>query len=381
MVTDHSLEQLRSLLSVYLDQPMGQARALPAEFYRSSAFFAFERDSLLRREWLCVGRSDQIPEPGDYFTTTLLDEPLLVVRGDDRRIRALVNICRHRGMLVASGAGHARSFVCPYHAWTYDRAGQLLRAPRIESSSHFDLTQCRLPELVSETWNGFLFVNPDGNAEPLAQRLTGLDALIANYRTDRMHHAWVGEEEWRTNWKCAVENFLEGYHLSVLHRTTLHPITPTSLCEKLPGDAAYTGYRANYSDSVPPIAACSPDLTAREKRCSTLFCVYPTLLASQAPERLRYYALQPTSAGTVTIRRGSANFEPDLPAEEIAQRVQVWNCITNEDKETLERMQIGYSSRHAAHGPLGPSDFEGTMFDFYRYLAQRLAAPVSSIAD
>ena len=150
VTTDHSVEQLRKLLSSYRDQPMEGARALPANFYRSTGFFDFECDELLRREWLCLGREDQIPNPGDYFTVELLQEPLLIVRGDDGRVRTLVNVCRHRGKLVANGAGRARSFVCPYHAWTYDRSGKLMRAPRMEKSSQLDLDRCRLPELATE---------------------------------------------------------------------------------------------------------------------------------------------------------------------------------------------------------------------------------------
>src|SRR5262249_54768145 len=152
-------------------------------------------------------------------------EPLLMVRGDDAQIRALINVCRHRGMLIASGAGHTRNFVCPYHAWTYGRDGHLLRAPQMQETNGFDFAHCRLPEFPVETWNGFIFVNLDGHAGPLAPRLRGLTALLANYETDRMNHAYVEDEVWHANWKCIVENFMEGYHLSVLHKETLHSIT------------------------------------------------------------------------------------------------------------------------------------------------------------
>ena len=364
MITGRSVEQLRSLLESYRDQSMERAHTLPADFYRSSAFFEYERDELLCREWLCVGRGDEIPEPGDYFTTELLDEPLLLVRGDDRRIRALVNICRHRGMLIANGAGHTRNFVCPYHAWTYDRAGQLLRAQRIEKSDHFDPAQCRLPELASETWNGFVFVNLDGKAPALAPRLQDLEPLTANYETGRMHHAWVEETQWGANWKCVVENFLEGYHLSVLHKNTLHAITPTSLCEKLPGRPAYTGYKAYYADSVPPAEPCSPRLTERERRCSTLFCVYPTLLASQAPERLWYMALQPTSVNTVTIRRGTANYQAGLPDDEIARRVAVWNSNQLEEAALVHGASQWRTFYRVTLPVIIPGVFAGTVYAF-----------------
>jgi len=107
-----------------------------------------------------------------------------------------------------------------------------------------------------------------------------------------------------------------------------------------------------------------------------LFCVYPTLLVSQAPERLRYMALQPIAADAVRIRRGTADYEAGLSDDEVARRVAVWNRISVEDRTNLERLQRGFSSRHAASGPLGPPNYEGTLFDFYQYLAGRLGADV-----
>jgi len=102
-------------------------------FYTSPMFFEWEKEHLLRDQWHCVGRVDELPEVGDYLTTVILDEPVLVVRSAAGPV-ALSNVCRHRGMPIATGQGSARRFVCSYHAWTYGLDGALLRAPRMENA-------------------------------------------------------------------------------------------------------------------------------------------------------------------------------------------------------------------------------------------------------
>ncbi len=149
--TDKSIDELREVLLQYRKLDSARARALPGCFYTQQNFLDDEIEILLRREWLCVGRVDEIPNPGDYFTADLLDEPLLVVRGDDNQVRILSNVCRHRGILVAEGAGRKRRFVCPYHGWTYKLDGRLAGAPRMESQAEFD-PERRLPSFIDK-WN------------------------------------------------------------------------------------------------------------------------------------------------------------------------------------------------------------------------------------
>ena len=370
-IIEQSINELRDTLIRYRELDSSRARALPGCFYTQRNFLNYEIENLLRREWLCVGRVDEIPNPGDYFTTDLLDEPLLVVRGDDSQIRVLSNVCRHRGMLVAEGAGRKRTFVCPYHGWTYKLDGRLAGAPRMSSQVDFD-PECRLPAFNSEIWQGFICVNFDQTAAPLAPHLTGLDTVLKHYHTDVMHSIFVREEVWDTNWKCLLENFMEGYHLSIVHPQMLGDSTPTALCEKIDGGEGYTGYRANYPESAPPRDAHHPDLTAAESRCSVLFSVFPCLVASQSPDILVYLSLQPEGVDKVRVRWGGATHRSDLTQPEIDAYTDKWNAINAEDKEKLSRVQRGFGSRFSTPGPLAPEDYEGTIWDFYQYLASRL---------
>ncbi len=149
-MTTHGVKALQQELEPYWDPEYRYS--LPPAFYTDAGWLDFEIETLLKREWLCLGRVDEVRNPGDYFTIDVLDEPILVVRGDDGRLRVLANICRHRNMPVAEGRGNCKRFVCPYHAWSYRNDGQLLRAPYLEQQ--VDPADCALPELKSEVWQG-----------------------------------------------------------------------------------------------------------------------------------------------------------------------------------------------------------------------------------
>lgn len=214
---------------------------------------------------------------------------------------------------------------------------------------------------------------PDtGDAPPLAPRLTGLDAILKNFHTDEMHHVFVTEEIWDANWKCLLENFMEGYHLSRVHPQTLGGRTPTRLCEKFESGEGYTGYRANYPHTAPFRGNCHPDLTEKEKSCSTLFSIYPAMVASQSSDVLAYMSLQPAGVDQVRIRWGLSVYDKDMPAAEIQSRVELWQAINAEDQIKLAKVQHALHSKSAVSGPLAPDDFEGTIRDIYGYLAKRL---------
>ena len=209
-------------------RPLEHASTLPAEAFTSAAVHALEHERIFAREWLCAGRADQIPSAGDYFTLDLLGDKLVVVRGRDDRIRVLSRICRHRGAELVRGAGNARSFRCPYHAWTYRLDGTLAGAPYMEDAAGFERADCRLPELRSELWEGFVFVNFDLDALPLAPRLAPLSKLLAHYRMHEMVAVETATFDSPFNWKVLVDNFMEAYHHIAIHRDTFEPIFPAA---------------------------------------------------------------------------------------------------------------------------------------------------------
>ena len=365
-----SAELKRALASIK-DLGPDQARSLPPEFYASEDFLELEKEEIFRKEWVCLGRVAEIPKRGDYFATQLLDEPLIVVRGQDDKVRVLSNVCRHRSSVILEDKGNKKHFVCPYHAWTYANDGQLLRAPYMDKVKGFDVKDCRLPEFATEVWHGFLYVNLDGKAKPLAPRLKGLEPYLANRHPEDMVVNVVLDEVWPTNWKCLAENYMEGYHLSSVHHKTLHDIKPTRLCEKIPPGEGYTGYKSHYPRRSPQRKPHHPDLTAEEKRYSMYFWVFPSHVVGVMPSGSASMCLQPRGVGEVANRCTLSSYEAE-PALSPKLRVEGRNRIMDEDREQLTRVRRGLMSRYVEPNRLGPPDLEGTVWDMFQYMARML---------
>lgn len=370
-----TVKQIRSALTQAGNSSFDQATAMPAGYYSSDDFLQLESEYVFRRDWICLGRVDEVSDPGDFYTTDLVGEQLLVVRGKDDVVRVLSNVCRHRGNMVAAGSGRKSRFSCSYHAWTYDSKGQLLAAPLMSEVEGFECAKFRLPSFNTEIWQGFLFVNLDGNAAPLAPRLSKLIPYIVNYDVADRVHGFTENTTWQTNWKCLAENFMEGYHLDVTHPKTLRPLTPTGLCEYVPSEGQYNAYYSYYDPKYPERGPFPPNLTDKEKRCSFMFGVFPNLVVAAAPGILIFLCLSPNTCNSVNIRWGMSSL-PQADGVTDEQR-DFMNQVNAEDKAKLETLQKGLQSRYYDSGPLAKQDLEGTIFDMYRYMATHLGSDVT----
>ena len=124
-----------------------ESQHLPGWFYTSPELFEHEIDTIFMKEWLCVGRLEEFPNAGDYAAIRIAGEPLLICRGNSGEMNAFRNVCRHRGVEVASGEGNLAKFTCPYHAWVYDLEGNLMGAPHVKEVKSFDAGNCSLPRV------------------------------------------------------------------------------------------------------------------------------------------------------------------------------------------------------------------------------------------
>jgi len=365
VTTDLAL--LRQALADCAAQPAGAPQGLPGGCYTAPDLFDHECQGVLRRNWHCVCRADELPDDGDYLTLTLLGEPLLIVR-DAKQIRALSNVCRHRGMPIAEARGNANRFVCRYHAWTYATDGALLRAPRMQNAG-FDPKTCKLGSFAVSERFGFVYICLADTPPDLDKALTGLDDLVAPYQPQDYRIVHSAEEVWACNWKSLVENFMEGYHLSVVHPATLHGYTPTGLCKKGPNGPGFTSYLANYPNDIPARGQGAPGLPPEAQHRSTLFAVYPCQVVSIAASLLVSLSILPQGPGSISVRWTMSVFHKDLDRSTIKDRVRLWKEVNREDREKLEAMHRALGSVHATGGPLAGPDYEGTVHDFLLWLA------------
>jgi phenylpropionate dioxygenase-like ring-hydroxylating dioxygenase large terminal subunit len=194
-------------------------RALAQPFYCDPDFYAREVQRVLMRHWHCVGHHSQVRSPGDFFTTEICGESLIVIRGADDVVRALVNVCRHRGSRVcpdASGSARGGVLVCPYHAWTYELDGRLRAASQM--GANFDRAGHALTALATRVIEGLIFVS--FASQPLGLRHVE-EVLAGSARVYGWGEATVAHRETyavNANWKLAVENYSECYHCAPAHR-------------------------------------------------------------------------------------------------------------------------------------------------------------------
>jgi phenylpropionate dioxygenase-like ring-hydroxylating dioxygenase large terminal subunit len=195
-------------------------RTLPWSWYSDPDFTRREAQRIFARAWQYAGHSGQVAEPGSFFASWAGEIPVVVTRARDGELRAFLNVCRHRGSMVAQGEGKRETLQCGYHAWTYGLDGKLRAAPRSDREENFDAGELGLLPAAVDTWGPFVFVNPEPEAAPLAATLGEVPALLAELiDLDTLEHRFRLEWEVAANWKVACENFLECYHCAVAHPT------------------------------------------------------------------------------------------------------------------------------------------------------------------
>lgn len=353
--------------------PLQRAWTLPPEAYTAADVFEAEIRQIFRRDWICVARVDQIPQPGDYRCVELVDQPIVVARARDGMIHAFSRICLHRAMPVAEGCGNATRFVCPYHNWTYELDGRLRSAPMMEGAEEFEPSGCRLPALAVEVWQGFVFVNADPDCSPLAPRLEGLARHLEGYGFDELVVAETLTFDSPWNWKILVENFMEAYHHIGTHRQTFEPVYPARASRVEPNSGEpwsllrMPGHP--HEDELPPL----PGLSSQQ-RCELLaMCVFPTLLFAASASMAAWYELSPTAHDAMTLRihvllrcEVAAMLDDDARAA-VAEGVR---AIHTEDIAANQGPWRGLAAPMTAQGRLSP--YEAGIWQLNQLWAQRM---------
>jgi len=204
-------------MDFFVDERLASPPTLPAPVYTDPALLTREKIGVFGASWQLVGRAEQVARPGDFFTARVADEEILVVRGEDETLRALSNVCRHRAGPVAAGAGSRRALKCGYHGWTYGLDGRLLATPEFEGVEDFHREDVRLPEFAVATWIGLVFVNLDARAAAFDATLDGLHLRLEGQGLGSMRLAHRRDWTLDCNWKVYVDNYLEGYHIPIVH--------------------------------------------------------------------------------------------------------------------------------------------------------------------
>lgn len=338
-----------SLLSAQTS--LEQATTLPADAFTSPEIYAVEAERVLASSWLCAGRLDQIPNVGDFRCIDLLDDRLVMVRSQDEAVRVFSRICRHRAAEVVRGHGNTRSFQCPYHAWTYSLDGSLRGAPFMQKTANFDRGDFGLPEIRSEVWEGWVFVNLDGTADALGPQLAPLSEQLAPYRMAEMVAIETATYESPFNWKVLTDNFMEAYHHIAIHRDTLEPIFPAKR-SYVPENAG--PYSVLFMPGGPRTVSPGEGVALPDTLIAA--SVFPFHLFAPNEDSLTWYQIEPKRHDHFVLRIFSCFPREMLDDPDRRQEVEglqeVVRVIHHQDIDACETVWAGLNSRSFDTGPL-----------------------------
>ncbi len=348
--------------------PLESARSLPFASYVDPDIYTLERAQIFHKDWIFVCAEQELKDVGSYYAFKLADEPVVIVRGKDSQLHAMSNVCRHRGtILCEEGMGISTRFVCPYHGWTYDTKGVLIGIPH-QGSADIDKAEHCLPQFRVDTWEGLVFVTLSNDAPSLSKKLAGIEPYLRKYQSERFQISVPnGEEEWSTNWKLAMENAMESYHLFRVHTETLEAVTPTREAFYIEGGRDWTltgGKIINARSKVWDFFAPKESAVFENY---LLISIPPSFVGIITYDSWNWISVLPISPQKCSVRNAGLYESKPASDKETMDFVQAFFA---EDKAICERVQSGMHATHSQGGRL--VELERVVVDFHHYLASML---------
>jgi len=344
---------------------VGRARTPPASFYTDGTLLAREFETALASSWQYVGHTGQLRAHGDYFTTRIGSEPLLFVR-DGEIIRGYFNLCRHRAGPLAQGCGHAARIVCRYHGWSYSLQGQLLRAPEMDGAQNFDAAGIRLLPVQVHVWGPLIFAALGREVPPFEQYHAGLAAECAPFHLDRMQHVLARDYPVASNWKVYVDNYLEGYHVPLVHPSLNREIDYKSYVTELAPNRVlqHAPVRADTA-SLYRQHAGEPD--------ASYYWIFPNIMLNLYEHQLQVNVVIPQSIDRSVVRFEWFALEagPERAHDpHFVELLKFTELVQAEDAAICEAVQANLRSRAYRSGPYSPVRETGVHW-FHRLMLQR----------
>jgi len=347
---------------------IANARTPGAAFYTDAQLLRTERDKVFARSWQIVGHVGQLAVPGDFFTTTLNEEPLLLVN-DGGVLRGFYNVCRHRAGPVAQGCGRQRLFACRYHGWTYDLGGNLLRAPETDGLENFDPRSIHLEAIAVQAWGPLLFACLDRNVEAFEKEFPQVIERCRPLRLERMKHVSSRDYFVDSNWKVYVDNFLEGYHIPLVHPELNREIDYRQYVSEL--GEWHTLQYAPIREGAQRYVATAPDEQA------LYYWLYPNMMLNIYQGQMQANLVIPLDVNRTLVRFDWFAPEPlpdvqsDLRWREL---MRFSDEVQAEDAGICETVQRNIRSRAYQPGVYSPKRENG-VHHFHRLLRRQLELP------
>ncbi|MES2135904.1 MAG: aromatic ring-hydroxylating dioxygenase subunit alpha [Pseudomonadota bacterium] len=340
--------------------------SLPGWLYYDPEFFEAEKKAFLRQAPQVVCHVSEIAEPGEWRSIEYLGESVIVIRGDDRVVRAFSNVCRHRGSRLVDGdGGCAKVLTCPYHAWSYARDGRLVGVPHRNEYPGLQTEKLGLFPVALEQWHGFLFVTLEPGAPSVVEMMAPYADEVALYRFEDLRA--IGRVTLRPrplNWKTIADNYSDGLHIPVGHPglTRLfgrnYRIEANGHVDRMEGDLiekdSTNSSERIYQRHLPAVDHLPPS----HQRKWLYYKLFPNVAFDIYPDQVDFMQFLPISGTETVIREISYALPDDRREMKIARHLN-WRInrqVNAEDTELITRVQLGMQSPSYRAGPLGTSE-------------------------
>ncbi|HEY1270414.1 MAG TPA: aromatic ring-hydroxylating dioxygenase subunit alpha [Terriglobales bacterium] len=361
---------INQILALYNDRAaLAEASTIPGPWYVDPRIAELEAETVFSKTWQVVGRLDQVEEPGQFVSSTVAGEPIVVVRGNDGVLRAFYNVCRHHAAaVITQPCGQTSILHCPYHGWNYGLDGTLKGMPEFEGVKDFERSANGLVPVRVETWEKFVFVNLHPDCEPLQGFLGGIVRRVAPLGVSQLHYFDSRVYDIACNWKVFVDNYLDGgYHVPHLHKG-------------LNSVLDYKRYTIENEDRYclqsSPMVASTEDAATGATRTGDrawYFWQYPNFMINCYAGYMDTNLVIPLDVDhcRVLFDFYFADVSSDAVRKYNAQSIEVGDRVQSEDLGICEAVQRGLKSRAYGAGRLSVRREAGEHL-FHRLLAAEL---------
>lgn len=364
-------------------RPVETANGLPNAHYTSPDVFEAEKEPLWFTTWAGIGVEADVPEAGDAKPIDFLGVPLFLMRGKDGQVRVFQNICRHRGMILVSEPRRIEGAIrCPYHSWCYSHEGRLVATPHVGGpgqNAHPDIrrNELGLLEVRSHVWMGVIFINLSGDAEDFHVMHAELLARWAEFDQPLYHGGpdSTFQLDCSTNWKLAVENYAESYHLPWVHpglnsysrlEDHYHIIEPGKFSGQ--GTLVYRQIEGDDGATFPDFAGLSEKWDAGGEYIT----LAPNVMLGVQRDHCFAIILEPKGPARTVEHVHLLYSTPDTDPALRAKNAALWQTVFEEDIGVVEGMQAGRGAYGFDGGRFSPA-MDGPTHEFHKWVAHRMS--------
>jgi choline monooxygenase len=353
-------------------EPLERASTIPSAWYVEQAYHRLDLDAVIEPSWQYVGHLCRLREEGDFLAAVIGNQPVVLVRHRDGTLRGFYNVCKHRGgPLCTEEQGRSKVLQCKYHGWTYLLDGSLRGVPRFNRVDLFDKKDFGLTPIDVAVWQGLVFARLQATGPSLEEILAGIGERIAPADLSRMHFVRRDTYEIGCNWKVYVDNFLEGYHVPLVH-------------PELNDILDYRSYRTetfdHYSLQHSPFQAGDNRYGEAQGEAFYYF-VFPNIMLNIMPGRLQMNLVQALAPDRCRVVFDYYYLDLSEEYRQVIEKdVAFSDLVQREDVEICEHVHRGLVSRAYDRGRFSVEAEEG-VYHFQTLLKRSYARFMDRLAE